>query len=249
MKKLKLLWFCCALIFVTSARAQDVPGVLNLDTALASKVSNMLTGNAGGLSTAEITNGLKEALHNGVTTGAAKLSATDGFFKNAAVKILLPPEAKKLEKTLRSAGLNKPVDDAILSLNRAAEDAAKSAIPIFLEAIQQISIQDAVGILKGSDTAAMVYLKSKSSAALTTAFTPIIATALDKAEATKHWSKLVTTYNQLPFATGKANPNLAAYVTGKAIDGIFYEIAQQEAQIRHYPAARTSDLLKRVFGQ
>lgn len=159
--------------------AQGLGGLLN-------KAKNAVSGNPGGLSNDDIVAGLKEALVTGSTKGSHLLSQTDGFFANAALKILLPPEAQKIEKTLRNAGLGKQVDDAILSMNRAAEDACKSAAPIFANAIKQMSFQDAVGILKGSDTSATVYLKGKTTHPLTEAFRPVIETSLEKVDATKH---------------------------------------------------------------
>lgn len=190
---------------------------------------------------------LKQALSNGVQKGTTQLSAVDGFFKNAAIKILMPPEAAKMESTLRSMGFGPQVDQAILSMNRAAEDATKSAAQIFLKAISDMSIQDAMGLLTGGDTAATHYLRTKTVQSLTTAFKPTINTSLQKTDATKYWNDIFTTYNKVPFVH-KVNPDLVAYVTGKALDGIFYEIAQEEKNIRANPAARTTALLQQVFG-
>lgn len=221
--------------------AQGLGGLLN-------KAKNAVSGNPGGLSNDDIVAGLKEALVTGSTKGSHLLSQTDGFFANAALKILLPPEAQKIEKTLRNAGLGKQVDDAILSMNRAAEDACKSAAPIFANAIKQMSFQDAVGILKGSDTSATVYLKGKTTHPLTEAFRPVIETSLEKVDATKHWNTLISTYNKLPLVRNKINPDLSAYVTERALSGIFYQVAAEEKEIRKNPLARTSDILKKVFG-
>jgi hypothetical protein len=174
------------------------------------------------------------------------LSAADGFFKNAVIKILLPPEAIKVEKTLRDVGLGSLVDKAILSMNRAAEDAAKSAAPIFIEAVTSMTIQDALGILQGGDFAATNYLKVKTTIPLTEAFRPVINRSLEKVNATKYWSDVITAYNR--FTTNKINPDLSAYVTGKALDGIFYEVGLEEQKIRKDPVARTSEILKKVFG-
>jgi len=199
------------------------------------------------LSTTDVISGLKEALNKGVNTGTAKLSAANGFFANAAVKILMPPDAQKVEKTLRGVGLGKQVDDAILSMNRAAEDATKSAAPIFLNAIKQMSIEDAWAILRGGDTAATAYLRKTTTSPLTNAFKPVIENSLEKVDATKYWNTVFSNYNK--FSLHKINPDLGAYVTDKALSGIFYEIAQQEIQIRKDPVARTTDILKKVFGQ
>lgn len=200
----------------------------------------------GGLSNADIVSGLKEALSVGAQQSANQLSSLDGFFKNAAIKILLPEEAQKVEKTLRDVGLGSLVDKAVLSVNRAAEDAAKSAAPIFINAVKTMSIQDALGILKGGDFAATNYLKQKTTAELTAAFKPVIEQSLSKVGATKYWSDVFTNYNR--FATNKINPDLSSFVTGKAMDGIFYEVGLEEQKIRKDPVARTTEILKKVFG-
>jgi len=236
MKRLPILGLFA--LFCLTAHSQGLNGLLN-------KAKQAVTGR--GLSTADISAGLKEALTNGTNKGTATLSQADGFFGNAAVKILLPPEAQKVESTLRSMGLGKQVDDAILSMNRAAEDACKSAAPIFVNAIKQMSFEDAANILRGSDTAATGYLRGKTTADLTTAFSPVIKQSLEKVDATKYWNTLITTYNKIPFQK-KINPDLAAYVTDKSLNGVFYQIALQEKSIRQDPAARTSDILKKVFG-
>ena len=201
---------------------------------------------AGGLTNAEIVSGLKQALEIGAQNSANQLSSLDGFFKNAAIKILLPQEAQKVEKTLRDLGMGGLVDKAILSVNRAAEDAAKSAAPIFVDAIKTMTIQDALGILRGGDFAATNYLKNKTTTPLTEAFRPVIESSLSKVGATKYWSDVFTTYNR--FATTKINPDLAGFVTGKAMDGIFYQVGLEEQKIRKDPVARVTDLLKKVFG-
>lgn len=203
--------------------------------------------NKDSLSTNDVASGLKEALSKGVTNGTEKLSAVDGFFKDAALKILMPPEAAKVESTLRGIGLGKQVDDAILSMNRAAEDAVKSAAPIFLNAITQMSFNDAWGILSGGDTAATGYLRNKTNASLTAAFKPVIESALEKTGATKYWNTAFSSYNK--FSLKKINPDLSSYVTEKALTGIFYQVAQEEKLIRKDPLAQTSDLLKKVFGR
>ena len=200
---------------------------------------------SGNLTNDEVISGLKEALEVGTQRGTDKLSVIDGFFKDAAIKILMPPEAEKVEKTLRNVGLGKQVDNAILSMNRAAEDAAKSATSIFIDAIKQMSIQDAFGILKGGDYAATNYLKEKTTASLTEAFRPVIENSLKKVDATKYWNTVFTTYNK--FSSDKVNTDLLAYVTEKALSGIFYQVGQEEQKIRKDPVARTTDILKKVF--
>lgn len=230
-------------------QAQGLKGLLkNIEQKDSSGTVGKILGKSGqsSLSTNDVAAGLKEALRNGVEKGTQKLSAVDGFFKDAAIKVLLPPEAQKLERTLRDIGLGSEVDKAILSMNRAAEDAAKSAAPIFMHAIQQMTIQDAWGILKGGDTSATAYLKQKTTSPLTEAFRPVINNSLEKVDATKYWNNMITAYNKIPL-TSKINPDLGAYVTEKALSGIFYQIALQETQIRKDPMARTTDLLKKVF--
>ena len=228
--------------------AQILKNVLKKDSSGKSSIDKVFGGKLGsGLSSDEIASGLKEALQVGATKGSDKLSAVDGFFKDAAIKILMPEEAKKVEKTLRGMGLGAQVDDAILSMNRAAEDAAKSAAPIFINAIKQMSISDALGILQGNDFAATNYLKDKTTSALTEAFRPVIEKSLEKVNATKYWNTLFTTYNK--FSLQKVNPDLTAYVTEKGLSGIFYQVGQEEQKIRKDPLARTSDLLKKVFAK
>lgn len=200
-----------------------------------------------GLSNDDIVSGLKEALTLGATNGATKLSSLDGFFANAAIKVLMPPEAQKVESTLRGMGMGKLVDDAILSMNRAAEEAAKSAAPIFVNAIKGMSFQDALGILRGNDTAATSYLKGKTLSSLTTAFSPTIDSALQKTGATKYWQTVFETYNKVPLVK-KVNTNLSGYVTERALNGLFFQVAQEEQKIRKDPAARVTETLKKVFG-
>ncbi|OQP43060.1 hypothetical protein A4H97_13020 [Niastella yeongjuensis] len=204
------------------------------------------TGTGTGLSTADIVAGLKQALEVGAQNSGNQLSALDGFFKNAAIKILLPEEAQKVEKTLRDLGMGSLVDKAVLSLNRAAEDATKSAAPIFVDAIKSMTISDALGILKGGDMAATNFLKTKTTSSLTSAFKPVIQSSLDKVSATKYWGDVFTTYNK--FATNKINPDLSGFVTDKAITGIFYQVGLEEQKIRKDPVSRVTDLLKKVFG-
>lgn len=202
-------------------------------------------GKSGALSTEDIAAGLKEALSVGAQRGSDKLSAADGFFKNAALKILMPPEAKKVEETLRGLGMGKQVDQAILAMNRAAEDATKSAAPIFVNAVKSMTIDDAMGILKGGDNAATNYLKGKTTPQLTEAFRPVIDQSLQKVDATKYWNTIFTNYNRV--SKDKINPDLPAYVTEKALAGIFTQLAEEEKEIRKNPAARTTELLKKVF--
>lgn len=229
------------------AQAQNLKGLIKKAKDSSGKISvNNVLKSSSSLSNEDIVSGLKEALNVGAENSSRKLSTLDGFFKDAAIKILMPAEAQKAEKKLRTLGFGKQVDDAILSMNRAAEDAAIKATPIFLNAIRGMSFQDALAILKGGDFAATDYLRSKTVTALTEAFRPIIESSLQKVNATKHWNTVFTTYNK--FSTDKVNPDLAAYVTEKALVGLFHQVSLEEQQIRKNPLARTTDILKKVFG-
>ena len=200
-----------------------------------------------GLSNEQVVAGLKEALSLGAQNSSTKLSAADAYFKNAFIKILMPPEAKEVESQLRALGMGKLVDDAILSMNRAAETAAKDAAPIFLDAIKKMSFNDAVGIVTGSQDAATQYLKKTTSPQLTSKFKPVIQSALAKTDATKYWNDVFSNYNKIPFVK-KVNPDLTSYVTQEALDGLFYTLALEEAKIREDPVGTANSLIKMVFG-
>jgi hypothetical protein len=195
----------------------------------------------------EIGSALKQALEQGSIKSADKLSTVDGFFKNAAIKILLPPEAQKAEKTLRSLGMGKLCDDAILSLNRAAEDAVVQAKPIFVSAIKKMTLKDVTNILLGQKDAATEYFKLSTTQELTGKFQPVIQNSLNKVNATRYYTLLANNYNRVPFVR-KINPDIANYATQRAIDGLFVEIAAQELKIRdNLGGARSTPLLKKVF--
>jgi hypothetical protein len=200
------------------------------------------------LSNDQVVSGLKEALKIGANNASGKLSVTDGFFRNAAIKILMPPEVQQVERTLRSVGMGSIVDKAILSMNRAAEDASKQAAPIFVNAITSMTLQDGFSILRGGNNAATQYLQSKTTTALTAAFRPVINQSLNKVGATSMWNTVFSTYNKLPLVSKKVNPDLSGYVVEKALQGMFYSIAQEEMKIRTDPAAQVTSLLKTVFG-
>ncbi len=206
------------------------------------------TNNVGALSQSDIARGLREALTVGARNASGRLSATNGFFGDALVKILLPPEAQKVERTLRNVGMGHLVDKAILSMNRAAEDAATKAAPIFVNAITSMTIQDGLGILQGGQDAATRYLKAKTTVALTDAFRPVINNSLGKVNATAMWGTVFNTYNSLPTTRSRVNPDLTAYVTERALNGLFLKIAEEETKIRTNPAARVSTILQKVFG-
>lgn len=228
------------LLLVQSSNAQfKIPQVLK-------NAAN--TVNPGNPSPTEIGSALKEALEIGVSAGSDRLSLENGFLGNEAVKLLFPPEAKKVEKTLRSLGMNKACDDFIFSLNRAAELAAKEAKPIFISALKEMSIQDARNILLSEQkNAATTYFQRVTGAALRSKFQPIIQASLAKTEATRYWTDLSTKYNQVPLAS-KVNTDLSDYATQKAMEGLFHEIEQEELKIRRNSAFRSSPLLKKVFG-
>lgn len=212
-------------------------------------IQNLPTGTPGtGVTEAEAGLGIKEALSQGIGKAVVQLNNTDGFFKDAFYKILLPPDAKKIENTLRSLGLNSMVDKAILQINRGAEDAAGFAKPIFVDAIKSMSLQDAIGLVRNGDTSATHFFREKTTTKLIAAFTPVIQSSLDKVDATKYYGDLVTKYNNLPTTIKKINPDLTSYVTGKATEALFNLIAKEEVNIRTNFAARTSDILKKVFG-
>lgn len=194
----------------------------------------------------EIGTALKQALQQGTSKSSDQLSAVNGYFGNAAVKILFPPEAKKVESALRSIGLGKLCDNVILSMNRAAEDAAKSAKPIFLDAIKKMTLKDVSNILLGSKDAATKYFKRTTTGQLTAQFKPVIKTSLDKVGATKYYGQAAGEYNKLPFVS-HVNPDITDYATQKAIDGLFIEIAKEELNIRQNISARSTPVLQKVF--
>ncbi len=213
---------------------------------VAQQAASAVINSQGQPSALEITTALKQALEQGSTNSTIQLSAVDGFFANAAVKILFPPEARKAETTLRSIGLGKLADDVILSLNRAAEDAAKQAKPIFVNAVKQMTLQDVTNILFGSQDAATQYFKRTTTPDLLSKFKPVIQVSLNKVGATRYYTDAVNAYNKIPLVT-KLNPDIADYATQKAIEGVFYEIAQEELKIRQNIGARTTPLMQKVF--
>ena len=193
-----------------------------------------------------IAGGLREALNNGISKQVTKLTATDGFFKNEAVKILLPQELRKVDSALRSVGLSSLADEGLKVLNRAAEDAVKEATPLFVDAVKNMTFTDAKTILLGNNTAATAYLQSSTSTALYAKFNPVIKNSFSKVGADKVWSNIITKYNSIPLVN-KVNPDLNDYVTNQAMDGVFKMIAVEELNIRTNITARTSPLLQSVF--
>lgn len=216
---------------------------------LASCSTTKETGNvaSGKLSSKEVTEGLVEALLVGADNSSQQASKKDGFFKNAAIKILFPPEAQKVREAAINVGLTPLVDRFELSLNRAAEDAAKEAKPVLVDAIKSIRFKDVWEILFGGKTAATDYLRAKTEAQLLEKFRPIVNQSIGREEVTKHWKPLADAYNAIPFVK-KVNPDLEEYVTRKTVDGLFTLIADEERKIREHPISRVSEILRKVFG-
>lgn len=209
-------------------------------------VVNTLPQGGGGISEAMMGNGLREALDFGIDKQVNKLTARDGFYKNELVKILLPEELQKVDKTLRSIGLSSLADEGIKVLNRAAEDAVKEATPIFVDAVKGITFADAKNILLGPDNAATNYLEGRTKAALYGKFNPVIQNSFGKVGADQIWTQIITKYNSIPLVN-KVNPDLTDYVTNEALKGVYTMISVEEKQIRTKVSSRTTDLLKQVF--
>ncbi|MES2394475.1 MAG: DUF4197 domain-containing protein [Bacteroidota bacterium] len=199
------------------------------------------------LSNDEVIKGLKDALTVGTNNSTGIASKVDGYYKNPKMFIPFPPEAKQVKDKMDALGMGAQTDKFVMTLNRAAEEAAKNAAPVFINAVKGMSIGDGFGILKGADNAATQYLKDKTTAELKQKFTPIVKAAIDKVEVTKYWNPIITKYNKIPMVQ-KQNPDLTAYVTEKAMAGLFLLLAEEELKIRKDPMARVNDILKRVFG-
>ncbi|OIV41367.1 DUF4197 domain-containing protein [Flavobacterium johnsoniae] len=206
------------------------------------QISSQLPG-VGGV---DIASGLKEALNKGITQQVSKLTAVDGFYKNEAVKILMPAELQKVDATLRKVGLSSLADEGIKMLNRAAEDAVKEATPIFVSAVKNMSFTDAKNILLGNDSAATSYLQGSTTTALYGKFNPVIKSSFEKVGADVVWTKIINKYNTIPLVK-KVNPDLTDYTTTQALSGVFKMIAVEEKEIRNNISARTTPLLKSVF--
>ena len=209
------------------------------------QVANQLP-NVGQNQTLDISGGLKEALNNGISKQVSKLTSVDGFFKNEMVKILLPEELQKVDKTLRQIGMGSLADEGLKVLNRAAEDAVKESTPIFVDAVKNMSFTDAKNILMGNENAATSYLQNSTTTALYAKFNPVIKNSFTKVGADKIWNQIITKYNAVPLVK-KVNPDLTDYTTNKALEGVFKMIAVEEKNIRTNISARTSTLLQNVF--
>ncbi len=219
------------ILFVSCAELQQVVDQLPQGTTLGNE---------------EIGNGLRAALDKGIAKQVSKLTQTDGFYKNELVKILLPEELRKVDKTLRDIGLDNLADEGLRVLNRAAEDAVSEATPIFINAVKEISFNDAKAILLGDDKAATSYLTNVTQKQLYDKFKPVIKSSFEKVGADKIWSSLINKYNSIPL-TNNVNPDLTDYVTSQALKGVYTMIAVEEKEIRTKASSRTTDLLKKVF--
>ena len=237
--------FVLALISTALLISADAGWNLNDIKRRAEDVARTATGS--GLTNSEVIRGLKEALSIGARNAAGKASRFNGFYKNPRIKIPFPPEAQKVKTTVEALGMRKQVDKFVETLNRAAEEAAKKAAPIFLDAITGMTIQDGFQILNGPDDAATAYLKKRTTAPLTREFKPVVRRAIKKVQVTKYWNPIATRYNQVPFVK-KVNPDLDDYVTKRALAGLFKLIASEEKKIRKNPAARVTEILRKVFG-
>lgn len=234
MKRILVLLFC----FV---------GLLGCDQLQQIAEQAQQQGTLGPPTQSEIASGIREALVVGATNSVLQTSRTNGFFNNALIKIPFPPEAQKVEDIARQVGLNNQVDQFVETLNHGAEQAAAKAKPIFVNAIRQMTLTDVYDIWRGDDDAATQYLIKTTRPMLEAEFRPVIKSALDNVEVTKYWNPLISNYNKIPLVT-PLNPDLDEYVLNEALEGLFLVIAQEEAKIRENPAARVTDILKRVFG-
>ena len=218
-----------------------------LNAQFLDQAKKLLDQGKGGLTEKDAAAGIKEALVKGTGESVNIVSKLNGYFSNPEIKIPFPENAREIESKLRAVGLGNKVDEVILSINRAAEDAAKGAQPIFVAAVNKMTITDAVQVVKGPNDAATKYLSKTTTPELKTQFSPVIKSSLDKVDATRLWEEVIKSYNKIPFVT-KQNPDLTGYVTDKAITGLFTMIAKEELKIRQNPVARTTELLKKVFG-
>jgi len=233
--------FALFLLLLPLATQAQLKGLMK---KAAEKIESVTGKNTG--SGLDIAAGLKEALNNGIEKQVTKLTAVDGFYKNEAVKILVPDELQKVDHTLRKIGFSKLADEGVKSMNRAAEDAVKEATPFFVEAIRNMTFTDAKNILLGNDNAATTYLQNSTSSALYAKFLPVVKASIGKVGADKIWSSIMSKYNSMPLVS-PVNPDVDDYVTKKAMEGVFKMIAVEEKDIRNNLNARTTPLLQKVF--
>lgn len=232
---------------LTSTSTESTTSESTTSSSTSSSSSSFSLSSLSGLTESVASDGLKEALAKGVSKGVTELSATNGYLGNTLVKIGFPEELQMVETALRKAGLGTMADKGVEMLNRAAEDAAGSAAEIFTSAITEMTITDAVSIVAGSEDAGTTYLKNHTTEKLTEKFSPVIEESLGKVNAPAYWKTVITKYNTLPFVKKQIEPDLTKYVTGKAVDGMFVKIAEEEKLIRENPIERTSDILEQVF--
>jgi hypothetical protein len=231
---MKLYSLLAVLIFFTTTSCTELQDVVNAFPSTT------------GTNSLDIAGGLRQALDMGIDKQVTKLTQKDGFYKNTLVKITLPQELQKVDRTLRDIGLGNLADEGLKVLNRAAEDAVKEATPIFVNAVKEITFTDAKNILLGSDNAATLYLQNKTTQALYTKFNPVIKQSFNKVGADQIWETIITKYNSVPFVN-KVNPDLTDYVTNQALKGVYTMIAVEEKNIRTKVSSRTTTLLKQVF--
>lgn len=235
MKKIILLIILLPIIATAQLR-----GLINKGKQAVGAVKTNSTG------TIDIASGLKEALNNGITKQVSLLTAVDGFYGNNAVKILMPAELEKVDLMMRRIGLGNLADSGIKSLNRAAEDAVKTATPIFVNAIRNMKFADAKAILLGSENAATTFLQTGTNTELYKQFSPVVQQSISKVGADVAWTSIISKYNAIPLM-GKVNPDLTDYVTQRALEGVFKMIAVEEKNIRTNLNSRTSTLLQQIF--
>ncbi len=238
MKKTIFLFSTLLIIGSSCELLNEVSKVVQ--TPVATNASNPLSND-------EVIAGLKEALSIGIKNSVNLTSATDGFLKNTEIMLPFPPDAIKVKEKAIALGLSGQVEKFEITLNRAAEEATKEAIPIFIDAIKNMTVQDGFAILKGGNGSASQFLKNQTSAKLVSAFAPKVKEATSKVKLTEYWNPIITKYNALTLGN-KIDPDLDAYITQKAIDGLFIMVAKEEDKIRLDPAARVSDILIKVFG-
>ena len=234
----KCLIIALCAMSVTACSSRDIRQTIDIINATAEEIP---------LTEAEVSAALKDALSRGIARGAAIASSENGYLSNPRLKLEFPEDVRDVEKALRKIGLGKDVDRFVRQLNRSAEQAAAKAKPIFIKAITEMTIRDAFGILNGDAGAATRYLRRTTDDDLYDAFLPVVQSALEQSSATRYYADIVESYNKIPFAR-RIDPDLDRYATEKSIEGLFVLIAEEEARIRANPAARTTQLLRRVFG-
>ena len=230
---MKLIATTVLILFISNFAIAQIPSIPGLNK----------------LTEPEAGDGVKGALTQGIEKAVSSLNKTDGFFGSQFYKILLPPEVQKVESKIRAIGMGPQVDKAILQINRGAEDAVGAAKPIFVDAVKQMTVTDALNLIQGGDGSITKYFKDKTSAQLISAFTPVVKTSLDKVEATAYYDDIINGYNKIPFNRNKLNPDLTAYVVGKAVEALFDQVSKEETEIRKNPAKRTTEILKKAFGE